>query len=72
MTGDYMREQSPTRKARFRAALALAGLSIAKWCELEGYTATHVHLYFAGRRDSQRLTDKIDRFIEQHLPSRAA
>lgn len=69
---DDMREPSPTRKARFRAALALAGMTVSEWCEKEGYSRPHLHLYFAGRRDSQRLTDKIEAFIDEHLPVRAA
>lgn len=67
-----MAKTSPTRKARFRAALALAGMTAKEWCEQEGYSENHVYLYFAGRRDSMTLTRKMDAFIEQHLPAHAA
>ena len=63
---------APTRKARFRAALALAGITAKEWCELEGYSENHIYLFLAGRRDSAVLTGKMDAFIEQHLPAHAA
>jgi len=69
---DDMHQSGLTRKARFRAALALAGMTVSEWCEKEGYSRPHLHLYLVGRRDSQRLTEKVEAFIEQHLPSHAA
>jgi DNA-binding CsgD family transcriptional regulator len=40
-----MRQPSLTRKARFRAALALAGLTAKEWAEQEGYSENHMYLF---------------------------
>lgn len=67
-----MGKHSPSRKARFRAALALAGMDMKAWCEQEGYSQNHLYLYFRGDRSSPPLDAKIDAFIEQHLTAHAA
>lgn len=64
-------QHSPTRKARFRAALALAGITAKEWCQQQGYSENHMYLFLAGRRDSLTLTQKMDAFIERHLPNAA-
>lgn len=61
-----------SRKARFRAALALAGMTQAEWCEREQYSVNHLYLYFRGDRPSPPLDAKIDAFIAEHLPAHAA
>ncbi len=60
---------SPSRKARFKAALALAEQTAQSWCEGEGIGYPHLVLVLNGDRVSQRLVEKIDAFIEQYLPS---
>jgi hypothetical protein len=67
-----MTQPGPTRKARFRAALALAGMTVRDWCQQQGYSEPHVYLFLAGRRDSQTLTDKMEAFIDQYLSQHAA
>jgi hypothetical protein len=67
-----MAQQRQSRKARFRAALALAGMNMTEWCEQEGYSMNHLYLYFRGDRPSPPLDAKIDTFIAEHLPAHAA
>jgi hypothetical protein len=67
-----MRQQGPTRKARFRAALALADITAKEWCEREGYSENHLYLYLRGDRESMPLTEKMDAFISEHLSAHAA
>lgn len=59
----------PSRKARFKAALALAEQTAQSWCEREGIGYPHLVLVLNGDRESQRLLEKVDAFIEQYLPS---
>lgn len=67
-----MQRTKDTRKARFRAALALAGLTAEQWAEREGITASHLSRVLAGERDSSRLLEKVDAFTEKHLKTAAA
>lgn len=67
-----MRDQSPTRKARFRAALALAGITAKEWAEQYGCSENHLYLFLAGRRDSAPLTEKMEAFIDKYLSAHAA
>lgn len=60
---------TPSRKARFKAALALAEQTAQEWCEREGITYPHLVLVLNGDRESQRLTEKVDAFIDQFLPA---
>lgn len=56
------------RRKRFKAALKLAGLTIAQWAETEGnVTRFHLHQVLAGRRASVPLNQKIDAFADKHL-----
>ena len=61
-----------TRKARFRAALALAGLTAEQWAEQNDVTPSHLSHVLTGKRESRSLTDKIDAFTKEHLPRGAA
>jgi hypothetical protein len=54
-----------TRKAQFRAALALAGRTMEEWAESEGVTGGHLSNVLAGKRESGSLTDKVDAFIRE-------
>ena len=55
------------RKAReFRAALALAGISMTTWAGREGVTAAHVSMTLAGKRDSMTLWGKVEAFTRKH------
>lgn len=56
-----------TRKARFRAALALARMTAKQWASDNGVTETHLYAVLKGTRDSATLTSKVDAFIAQHL-----
>ena len=55
------------RRKRFRAALALAGLSLKQWAEREGVTRQHVREVLIGARVSAPLNEKIDEFTQQYL-----
>lgn len=57
----------PTRKQRFRAALALAGLTQEQFAEQQGVTAHHFSQYMTGKRESGRLDELVDEFIARHL-----
>lgn len=61
-----------SRKALFRAALAIAELTMEQWATGEGVTAGHVSNVLAGKRESQTLTDKIDAFTREHLRKHTA
>ncbi|MDB4893161.1 MAG: hypothetical protein JWL61_5016 [Gemmatimonadetes bacterium] len=55
------------RKTLFRAALVIAGLTAEQWAAQEGLTAGHVSQVLAGKRESARLVEKIDAFVQEHL-----
>jgi transcriptional regulator with XRE-family HTH domain len=63
---------SPTRKQRFKAALAYAGMTQKQFCEAAEVTKTHLHAVLNGERESPPLTAKVDAFIAQHTPSTVA
>lgn len=56
-----------TRKARFRAALALEGLTMEQWAENNGVTAGHLSQVLAGKRLSDSLIEKVEAFTAKHL-----
>ena len=57
------------RRAEFKAALALARMTVETWCELTGITMGHLYQVLREERESPPLIAKIDAFIERHLPS---
>ncbi len=59
------------RKARFRAALALAGLTAEQWADQQGITAGHLSMVLTGKRESRALMEKIEQFTEQHISAAA-
>jgi hypothetical protein len=72
MSNRTLRNPTPSRKARFRAALALAHTTMREWAEQQGVTTGHLHQVLSGDRESVTLTTAVDAFIEQHLPLSAA
>jgi len=64
--------KTPDRKARFKAALALSGLTAAEWAAEHDLTAMHLSLVLHGKRESVALTSKIDAFIREQLGDVAA
>jgi hypothetical protein len=51
-----------TRKARFKAALAHAGLNISEWLRAEGISRTYLNQVLSGERVSERILGAIDAF----------
>lgn len=63
------------RKAAFRSALVLAGMTQGEWATTEGVSLGHLSEVLHEKRASVPLTAKIDAFIEAHgvaLPEPAA
>lgn len=58
-----MRQIRPDRKRKFKAALALAGLTAQQWAEKEGVTRQHLNSTLNDESESKPLTEKIDAFI---------
>lgn len=58
-----MRKLRPDRKARFKAALALAGMGVDEWAKGEKVTRQHVNATLNSERESASLIEKIDAFI---------
>lgn len=55
------------RKARFLAALRLAEMTMAEWASSEGVTTGHLSQVLDGKRISNTLMDKVDRFATERL-----
>lgn len=56
-----------SRKARFRASLALARLTVQDWCGLQGFTSGHLYQVLRGDRISPDTLKKVDAFIAEQL-----
>lgn len=54
------------RKARFMAALRIAGLTQTEWARENGVTQGHLSQVLSGR-ESRKLTEKIDAFAAKQL-----
>jgi hypothetical protein len=67
-----MAKPDKSRKARFRAALALAGLTARQWADREGITAGHLSQVLDGKRESAALCGKVDAFTAKYLTKVAA
>ena len=53
----------PTRKARFKSALARTGLTQKEWCRVNGIS--YLHLYHVVlHEETDAMVEKVDRFIE--------
>lgn len=53
-----------TRKARFKAACARAGITQGRFAANEGVDRSHLFKVLRDERESIRLTAKVDAFIE--------
>jgi hypothetical protein len=60
-----------SRKARFRAALGLAGTTETAWADANKVTRQHLYLVLKGERTSAPLIAKIEAFIGQQLGKEA-
>lgn len=58
-----------TRKRRFRAALALAGMTGEQFARKHGITCGHLWQVARGDRESKVLEPEILKFIDEHLIS---
>lgn len=56
-----------SRKARFRAAVALARITAKDWCAEQDITEGHLYQVLRGDRPSPPLIAKIDAFIARQL-----
>ena len=62
-----MDTEQTLRKRYFRAALALAEMSVTQFARMQGVSQFHVYKVLAGR-ESARLEAEIDAFIAARLP----
>lgn len=62
-----MPKPTNTRKARFRAALSLAGLLARDWAEENNISESHLSQVLDGKRVSKTLADKVDAFSRKML-----
>lgn len=61
------------RKARLKAAAALAGVRLGDVARLSGVSPQHLSEVLQGRRKpSERLLQRLDSFIAKHLPLQGA
>lgn len=65
-------DQTQVRKQRFRAALALAGLTQQDWAARHGISAGHLSNVLSGRFQGVPVWGKIDAFTVEWLDKRAA
>lgn len=56
-----------TRKARFLAALRIAGMTMSEWAAGHGVTQGYVSNLLAGHRTHEELNKKIDAFTQKTL-----
>lgn len=56
-----------SRKALFKAALAITGTTLNQWAESHEITPGHLSHVLAGRKESMSLSEKIDAYIKQHM-----
>ncbi len=57
-----------SRKKRFKAARALAGVTVKGWAKSRGVSFQHLNEVLDGNRVSPRLDAEVDAFIAKHLP----
>lgn len=62
-----MTKPANSRKARFRAALNLAGMTAEQWAQQQEITPGHLSRVLHAKRESPPLIEKIDEFIRTHL-----
>lgn len=62
-----VRTDRMSRKARFRASVALARITAKAWCEEQGFTEGHLYQVLRGDRISPDTIKKVDAFIARQL-----
>jgi hypothetical protein len=67
-----MTHAKPSRKALFKAALAVTEMTAEQFATDEGVTPEHLSYVLNGRRESRSLTEKIDAFIAKHMAGHSA
>lgn len=60
-----------TRRAEFKAAIALARTTVENWCADNGITTGHLYQVLREERESPPLIAKVDAFIDKHVASAA-
>lgn len=60
------------RRAYFKAALTLAEMTLGEWCVANEITQGHLDKVLRGTRLSPPLIERVDAFIEKHVPAYAA
>jgi transcriptional regulator with XRE-family HTH domain len=58
-----------SRKRALRIALAAAGKTQEQLADECGVTAGHLSHVMSGKRESVTLMEKVNAFIDEHLPS---
>lgn len=69
MSNETLGAAAPSRKARFGAAIALAETTVKAWAAEQNVTPQHLYHVLSGERESASLTEKVDAFIAEWLPS---
>lgn len=69
--GLRVRPTDASRKARFRAALALAHMTETSWALERKCSRQHLYLVLKGERESAKLVAEIDAFIAKYLTEAA-
>lgn len=59
-----MKKSQANRKARFKAALALDGTTQKEWAGGQELTVQHIAMTLRGERESKKLIDAIDSYIQ--------
>lgn len=67
-----MPNTTSSRKQRFKAALAYAGLSANQWAKQEGITREHLSRVLNSARESGALIEKIDAFSREQFAAQLA
>ena len=62
-----MPKPKASRKAQFRAALALAGLTQESWAVREGITPQWLSVVLNEKEESGALNEKIDAFTAEQM-----
>lgn len=61
-----------SRNQRFKAALAMAGITAREWARQNEVSHGHLSQVVRGIRHSATLAEKIDTFIAKHVRAHAA
>lgn len=61
-----MTKQTITRRARFRAALAIAGMTQHDWAREHSISPAYVSLLLSGQRGGEKYTDLMNSYIAEY------